>query len=209
MALIPTDQRSQIMMLLVLVAGAGGYFFWTKVQSPQSARIAAANDEADSLAKIVEAAKRDLASGTVEDLRRKVEEYQGSLELMRRLVPQRNEVPTLIDDISTKAKVRGVTLGKIQPLTPEPGAPFDTFRYRLEVYGHFDQVGEYLADIASLPRIVVPQEVTLSTATPATQKLLGDTLGALLLAEFSIRTFVKGSGPPPPPPAAGGPRAHP
>src|SRR5882762_4020767 len=209
MALLPTDQRSQIMMLLVLVAGAGGYFFWTKVQSPQSARIAAANGEADSLAKIVEAAKRDLASGTVEDLRRKVEEYQGSLELMRRLVPQRNEVPTLIDDISTKAKVRGVTLGKIQPLTPEPGAPFDTFRYRLEVYGHFDQVGEYLADIASLPRIVVPQEVTLSTATPATQKLLGDMRGALLLAEFSIRTFVKGSGPPPPPPAAGGPRAHP
>ena len=206
MALLPTDQRSQIMMLLVLVAGAGGYFFWTKVQSPQSARIAAANGEADSLAKIVEAAKRDLASGTVEDLRRKVEEYQGSLELMRRLVPQRNEVPTLIDDISTKAKVRGVTLGKIQPLTPEPGSPFDTFRYRLEVYGHFDQVGEYLADIASLPRIVVPQEVTMSTATPATQKLLGDTLGALLLTEFSIRTFVKGSGPPPPP--AGGPRAR-
>jgi type IV pilus assembly protein PilO len=197
------------MMLLVLVAGAGGYFFWTKVQSPQSARIAAANGEADSLATIVEAAKRDLASGTVEDLRRKVEEYQGSLELMRRLVPQRNEVPTLIDDISTKAKVRGVTLGKIQPLTPEPGSPFDTFRYRLEVYGHFDQVGEYLADIASLPRIVVPQEVTMSMATPATQKLLGDTLGALLLAEFSIRTFVKGSGPPPPPPAAGGPRARP
>jgi type IV pilus assembly protein PilO len=209
MALLPTDQRSQIMMLLVLVAGAGGYFFWTKVQSPQSARISAANSEADSLARIVEAAKRDLASGTVEDLRRKVEEYQGSLELMRRLVPQRNEVPTLIDDISTKAKVRGVTLGKIQPLTPEQGSPFDTFRYRLEVYGHFDQVGEYLADIASLPRIVVPQEVTMSTATPATQKLLGDTLGALLLTEFSIRTFVKGSGAPPPPPAAGGPRARP
>ena len=207
MALLPTDQRSQIMMLLILVAGTGGYFFWTKVQSPQSARLAEAHAAADSLQAIVEAAKRDLASGTVDDLRRKVEEYQGSLELMRRLVPQRNEVPTLIDDISTKAKVRGVTLGKIQPLTPEIGAPFDTYRYRLEVYGHFDQVGEYLADIASLPRIVVPQDVTLSAATPATQKLLGDTLGALLLAEFSIRTFVKSSTPPPPP--AGGTPARP
>lgn len=205
MALLPTDQRSQIMMLLILVAGAGGYFFWTKVQNPQSARLAEAHAAADSLQAIVEAAKRDLASGTVDDLRRKVEEYQGSLELMRRLVPQRHEVPTLIDDISTKAKVRGVTLGKIQPLTPEIGAPFDTYRYRLEVYGHFDQVGEYLADIASLPRIVVPQDVTLSAATPATQKLLGDTLGALLLAEFSIRTFVKSSTPPP----AGGTPARP
>lgn len=208
MALIPTDQRSQIMMLLVLVAGAGGYFFWTKVGSPQLAQIAVANAEADSLASIVAAAKADLASGTVEDLRRKVEEYSGSLELMKRLVPDRNEVPTLIDDISTKAKVRGITLGKIQPLAPEVGAPFDTYRYRLEVYGHYDQVGEYLADVASLPRIVVPQDVTLSTAPPATAKLLGDTAGALLLAEFTIRTFVKSTSPPPPKPA-GGNRARP
>ncbi len=210
MALIPTDQRSQIMMLLVLVAGAGGYFFWTKVQSPQSAQITAAHTEADSLQKIVEAAKADLASGTVEDLRRKVEEYQGSLELMKRLVPDRNEVPTLIDDISTKAKVRGITLGKIQPLTPEIGAPFDTYRYRLEVYGHYDQVGEYMADVASLPRIVVPQDVALSFAPPATAKLFGDTAGSLLLAEFTIRTFVKSTSPPPPKPAAaGGNRARP
>ena len=209
MALIPTDQRSQIMMLLVLVAAAGGYFFWTKVQSPQSAQLAAAHAEADSLQKIVEAAKADLASGTVEDLRRKVEEYQGSLELMKRLVPDKNVVPTLIDDISTKAKVRGITLGKIQPLTPEIGAPFDTYRYRLEVYGHFDQVGEYLADIASLPRIVVPQDVALSRAPPATAKLLSDTAGALLLAEFTIRTFVKSTSPPPKPAAAGGNRARP
>jgi type IV pilus assembly protein PilO len=207
MALIPTDQRSQIMMLLVMVAAAGGYFFWTKVQAPQSAQLTAAHTEADSLQKIVDAAKADLASGTVEDLRRKVEEYSGSLELMKRLVPDRNEVPTLIDDISTKAKVRGITLGKIQPLTPEIGSPFDTYRYRLEVYGHYDQIGEYLADVASLPRIVVPQDVVLSSAPPATAKLLGDTAGALLLAEFTIRTFVKSTSPPPPP-AAGGNRAR-
>jgi type IV pilus assembly protein PilO len=188
---LPTDQRGQIMALLVLVALAGGYFFWTKVHQPQSARISAANQEADSLERIVEAAKRDLQSGSTADLQRRVESYQGALELMRRLVPDKNEVPTLIDDISTKAKVRGVTLGKIQPLAPEPGSPFDTYRYRLEVYGHYDQLGEYLADIASLPRIVVPQEVTLSAASPAAQKLLADTAGALLLAEFAIRTFVK------------------
>src|SRR3989449_4002789 len=205
---LPTDQRGQIMALLILVALAGGYFFWTKVHQPQSAQIVAETQQADSLEKIVAAAKADLASGSIEDLRRRVEEYQGSLELMRRLVPDRNEVPTLIDDISTKAKVRGVTLGKIQPLAPEPGNPFDTYRYRLEVYGHYDQIGEYLADIASLPRIVVPQDVILSAATPAAQKLLADTAGALLLAEFSIRTFVKSAGPPPGQPKPGAARAR-
>src|SRR5437867_10613398 len=196
MALFPTDLRSQIMALLILVAGAGGYFFWTKKHTPDVEQIRSANAESDSLERIVAAAKADLASGSIDDVPRRVEEYQGSLELMRRLVPERNEVPTLIDDISTKAKVRGITLGKIQPLSPEPGSPFDTYRYRLEVYGHYDQIGEYLADIASLPRIVVPLDVILSAATPAAQKLLADTAGALLLAEFSIRTFVKSAGPP-------------
>src|SRR5438876_961693 len=170
----PTDQRGQIMLLLVVAALAGGYFFWTKKHTPDIAQIGADNQESDSLERIVAAAKADLASGSIEDLRRRVEEYQGSLELMRRLVPDRNEVPTLIDDISTKAKVRGITIGKIQPLTPEPGSPFDTYRYRLEIYGHYDQVGEYLADIASLPRIIVPQDVALSAASPAAQKLLRD-----------------------------------
>src|SRR5438034_186037 len=186
---------------------AGGYCVWTQEHKQTIEKIGAARSEADSLERIVAAAKADLASGSIEDLRRRVEEYQGSLELMRRLVPDRNEVPTLIDDISTKAKVRGVTLGKIQPLAPEPGSPFDTYRYRLEVYGHYDQIGEYLADVASLPRIVVPQDVILSFATPAVQKLLGDTAGALLLAEFSIRTFVKSAAPPPPAgkPAGAGP----
>ena len=204
---IPQDQRSRTMFFLVVIAVLGGYLFWTKLHVPQSEEIAAANQESDSLEKIVEAAKRDLATGSTADLQRRVESYQGSLELMRRLVPDKNEVPTLIDDISTKAKVRGVTLGKIQPLTPEPGSPFDTYRYRLEVYGHYDQLGEYLADIASLPRIVVPQDVTLSSASPAAQKLLADTAGALLLAEFSIRTFVKAAGTATPRPG-GPPRAR-
>src|SRR5436189_4017238 len=207
MAMFPTDQRSQIMLLLALVALAGGYFFWNKKHTPDVEQIRSANAESDSLERIVAAAKADLANGSIEDLRRRVESYQGSLELMRRLVPDKNEVPTLIDDISTKAKVRGVTLGKIQPLTPEPGSPFDTYRYRLEVYGHYDQLGEYLADIASLPRIVVPQDVTLSSASPAAMKLLADTAGSLLLAEFSIRTFVKSAGAPTPA-AKGAPRAR-
>ena len=204
---LPTDQRGQIMLLLVVAALAGGYFFWTKKHTPDIARITEANQQSDSLERIIASAKADIASGTLEDLRRRVEQYQGSLELMRRLVPDRNEVPTLIDDISTKAKVRGITIGKIQPLLPEPGSPFDTYRYRLEVYGHYDQIGEYLADVASLPRIIVPQDVMLSAASPAAQKLLGDTAGALLLAEFSIRTFVKASAPPAPKPA-GAPRAR-
>src|SRR5256712_7849291 len=199
MALLPQDRQSQVMLLIFVAALAAAYFFWTDWAQPTAAKISAANSEPDSLQVIIDKAKQDLASGTVEDLRRKGEQYQALLGVMRRLVPEKNEVPALIDDISTKSKVRGVTIGRFEPLAVESAQPFDNYRYRLEILGHYDQLGEFLSDIASLPRIVVPQEVVLKPAQQQAQKVLGDTLGALLEAQFVIRTFVKSATPPPAP----------
>src|SRR6266700_4967985 len=197
------------MLLITLVMVIVGYVFWTYWEQPTAAQIATANAEIDSLQTIITRAKEDLASGTVEDLRRKVEQYQALLGVMRRLVPEKNEVPALIDDISTKSKVRGVTIGRIEPQPVEAGPPFDTDRYRLEIIGHYDQLGEFLSDIASLRRIIVPQDVILKPAQSQAQRFLSDTLGALLEAQFAIRTFVKAAAPAPPAPAGRRPAGKP
>jgi len=220
MALLPTDQRSQIMLLIAIFALFLGYVawdglgLWPYAHTVQREKITTERREIDSLQAIVDRAKADLASGTVDDLRRKVAEYQANLVVMRQLVPEQNEVATLLENISTRAKVRGVTLGKFQPLAVEPGQPFDTYKYRFEVYGHFDQIGEFLTDIASLKRIMVPQDVTMREATQPTQRLLSDTLGGLLEVGMIVRTYVKSAGPPPgarpagPRPAPGRPSAN-
>jgi type IV pilus assembly protein PilO len=199
MALLPQDKQSQVMLLITLAMAGLGWAFWSYWAKPTGAEIAATRTTIDSLQGVIDRAKQDLASGTVEDLRRKVEEYTALLSVMRQLVPEKNEVPALIDDISTKAKVRGVTIGRIEPQAVEPGQPFDTYRYRLEIIGHYDQLGEFLSDIASLRRIIVPQDVQLKPAQQQAQRLLGDTLGALLEAQFAIRTFVKAAAAPPVP----------
>src|ERR1051325_8280222 len=117
MALIPQGKQSQVMLLITMLMGGLGWAFWTYWEQPTGQQIEATRVEIDSLQRIVDRAKQDLASGTVEDLRRKVEEYTSLLSVMRRLVPEKNEVPALIDDISTKAKIRGVTIGRLEPLT--------------------------------------------------------------------------------------------
>ena len=209
MALVPQDRQSQVMLLIIIGMLALAYAFWNYWAKPTGEEIAAIQTEIGQMEAVIAQAKADLASGTVEDLRRKVEEYTALLGVMRRLVPEKNEVPALIDDISTKAKVRGVTIGRIEPQAVEPGPPFDTYRYRLEIIGHYDQLGEFLSDIASLPRIIVPQDVILKAAAGQAQKLLGDTAGALLEAQLGIRTFVKAAAPSPAAPAkkgAGGAR---
>src|SRR5437879_12843953 len=164
MALLPQDRQSQVMLLITIGMLALGYTFWNYWATPTGQEIETAQAEIKSMEAVIAQAKSDLASGTVEDLRRKVEEYTALLGVMRRLVPEKNEVPALIDDISTKAKVRGVTVGRIEPQPVEPGQPFDTYKYRLEIIGHYDQLGEFLSDIASLRRIIVPQDLSLKQA---------------------------------------------
>jgi len=37
---LPQDQRSQVMLLIIVASLFGGYFFWSKVQAPKRAAIA-------------------------------------------------------------------------------------------------------------------------------------------------------------------------
>jgi len=186
-------------IFLVLLAVIAGYIGYEGLEvagmpglSAQKAHIVAIQDTIAKLEAETAKAKKELAKGTVEDLRKKLETYRSSLALLRRLVPDRNEVPNLLDDISTRSKIRGITLSQVVPQPVENGpAPFDTYKYTLSVIGHYDQIGEWLADVASLQRIIVPQNVTLGAANAAAAKALGDTSGALLEAKLQIRTFVK------------------
>ena len=190
-------------LLMILLAGIVGYAVWSgslidmlglKGVQQQKAQIAAIADTVATLDAQTDSAKKELAKGTVEDLRRRLEGYRASLALMRRLVPERNEVPNLLDDISTRAKIRGVSLAEVTPMPETAGpSPFTTHMYGMKVVGHYDEIGEFLADIASLQRIIVPYDVSIAPAQAQMTKVLGDSSGAMLEAKFRIRTYVKSS----------------
>jgi type IV pilus assembly protein PilO len=195
-----TSQKSSAVLLIVL-AGLTGYIAYTgsviemaglSGLSARQERVVAVRDTVARLEAATDSAKRELAHGTVADLRKRLESYRGSLALLRRLVPERNEVPNLLDDISSRGKIRGVTLSQVVPQPVEPGpAPFDTYKYTISVIGHYDEIGAFLADVASLQRIIVPYDLTVAAANTNAAKALGDTTGALLEAKFQIRTYVK------------------
>jgi type IV pilus assembly protein PilO len=192
-------------VLVILLAGVVGYIAYTGAVIEnvgmsglvsRKEQVAAVRDTIDRLTAATDSAKKELARGTVEDLRKRLETYRGSLSLLRRLVPERNEVPNLLDDISSRGKIRGVTLSSVVPLPVEPGpVPFDTYKYNMSVIGHYDQIGEFLADVASLQRIIVPYDLSVAAANTNAAKALGDTTGSLLEAKFQIRTYVKSSTP--------------
>jgi Tfp pilus assembly protein PilO len=198
------DNPRNASLLAIALAGMVAYAGYTGdvlelvgiggVQDRQ-VRVAALSDTAAALQASVDSAKQEMARGSVEDIRRRAEEYKATLSVLRQFVPEQNEVPNLLDDISTRAKVRGVNLASVVPQPVEAGpAPFDTYRYDMSVIGRYDQIGQFLADVAGLRRIIVPQDVKLTAADLTKAKALGDTTKAMLEAKFTVRTFVKSAG---------------
>lgn len=197
MALIPQDRRGQTLVILALLGGALLYF--TACGTPiggvpgvaqLSARRDTLRNRLDSLNTAVRNARRDIATGAIQQLEARLAEYRASLDLMRTLVPAGAEIPNLFDDVTSRAKVRGARVASFVPQSLESGSPFDTQRARVTLIGSYDQVGEILADIASLPRIVVPYDLTLGRIeSPAADSALR--AQQLLRASFLIRTYVK------------------
>jgi Tfp pilus assembly protein PilO len=191
-------------VVAILLAGLLGYMIYSGdglsavgIQGlhARQAQVKVLQDSIASLTAQTDSVKRDLAKGSVEDLKKKTEAYRGTLEALRQLVPDKNEVPGLIDAISTRAKIRGAHLASLMPQPVESGpAPFDTYRYSISVIGHYDEIGEFLADVAGLRRIIVPVDVSLVAAQAAAARALGDTSRAMLEAKFVVKTFVKSVG---------------
>ena len=209
MALLDTTRSKSIAAILVTVllgymiyTGEGLTTFGLKGLKASQDRAQTMKDSLALLIAETDSVKRDLARGSVEDLKQKTEAYRGTLENLRQLVPAGSEVPGLIDAITTRAKIRGVHLASLMPQPIESGpSPFDTHRYRVSVIGRYDQVGEFLTDIANLRRIIVPLDVTLVAANAGTARALGDTSKAMLEARFMMKTFVKSG-------SEGGPRGN-
>src|SRR5258706_4099412 len=202
MGVLDTPRNKSI--IAILLAGLLGYMSYSgegfsvigiEGLRARQARVKVMRDSIASLTAQTDSVKRDLAKGSVEDLRKKTEAYRGTLEALRLLVPDKNEVPGLIDAISTRAKIRGAHLAALTPQPVETGpAPYDTYRYSISVIGHYDEIGEFLADVAGLRRIIVPTDVSLVSAQAAAARALGDTFHAMLEAKIVVKTFVKSVG---------------
>lgn len=184
-------QRQQLLGLGIFLAVVAIVAFWMYWRAPRETELASMRVKLDSLQARVDSAKKDLASGTVEALRQRVRDFEGSLRLMRTLVPTGAEVPSLLDDVSARAKRRQVEIAEVTPLSPDPGVPFETHRYRIAVVGHYDEIGEFLSDVASLRRIMVPYDVAITRASATATKTYNDSTGAMIQAAFQLRTFVK------------------
>jgi type IV pilus assembly protein PilO len=179
----------------VLLLGAYWYFLY----KPKSAEMAVTQAHVDSLDKKNQQAKADIAQGSLQKLKAQTAEYDQSLKVMRQLVPRSNEVPALLEDISTAARRVGLDLATVEPMPVLPGEQFDTYRYKLAVIGGYHPVGQFLSNVGSLNRIIAPVTMSIKLHGTTVTKAKPKKGESLIDTEFQVQTYVARSTPYAPP----------
>jgi type IV pilus assembly protein PilO len=197
MSLVPQTQRDQIKFLIgfVAVALAAAYYVY-----PYGSREEQMEIDLARVAQLDEAnqrAARDVASGSLESLRIQAAENRSALLVMRRLVPTGNEVPALLEEVSTAARRAGLDVGGVIPEPVIPGERFDTYRYTVTMMGGYHQFGEFLANVGSLARIVAPVSfsVTTSAGNAAPRSAAQSSEKGGLASTITLQTYVEKTSP--------------
>jgi type IV pilus assembly protein PilO len=197
MALLPAGKREQnllaLIVLSILAAGAYYNYLW----SPKKLELDTTQAHVDSLVIMNQRAKSELAQGKTQEVKAEAERYAADLEVMRRLVPTGNEVPALLEQVSTAARRVGLDIADVQPLPLLQGDQYDAYKYRLSVRGDYHEIAVLLANIGSLQRIVAPINLTLA---PAQQNAASQRASRKqpIEARFEIQTYVARTAPTPP-----------
>jgi type IV pilus assembly protein PilO len=162
---MPARERDKYALVAIIVAIGLVYGYYTYMWQPKDTELTATQAHVDSLVVINQRAKSELAQGKTQELKSEAERFANDLEVMRRLVPTGNEVPALLEQVSTAARRVGLDIADVTPLPLLQGDQYDAYKYRLSMRGDYHQIGTLLTNIGSLQRIVAPINLTLAPVT--------------------------------------------
>jgi type IV pilus assembly protein PilO len=186
-AIGPTNQRDQILTAVAVLAFVLVGAYWYFVYDPKTADVDKLSAHVDSLDMQNQQAKAQLAKGSVAAIRAEAAAYRENLDLMRTLVPAGNEVPALLEQVSTAARRAKLDIAGVEPEPLIEGEMFDTYRYKVKLNGSYHQVGEVLSNIGSMNRIVAPLNLALTINANARGSNANK---QMLSAVFEIQTYV-------------------
>lgn len=191
MALLPQSPRDQKLFVMGLLAvglvGVYQQLYWTPKHTEQ-VTLSARLDTLDSLNLV---AKAEVAKGNSAKMKAEGDAFARELAVLRHLVPTTNEVPALLESISNSARRAGLEISEVSPDAVMNGDHLDTYKYKLGVTGPYHQIAEFLANVASLPRIVAPINLTLAPTSRSVLERRPRRGEVFLDAKFGVETYVE------------------
>lgn len=156
-----------ILLVFLMVAGLGIYWFIIKDAAPQLSR---ARGDEQTLRVTFENKQRKAAN--YDAYKAQLSQIEQSFGTMLRQLPGETEIPSLIVDISQTGLAAGLQEKLFQP---QPEIPRDFYAekpIRIRLSGGYHEIANFVSGIASLPRIVTLHNINITPEESGTYDLL-------------------------------------
>lgn len=182
MRLLPRDPVRRNSALAMVLAAVGVYLFHARLRVPRAKRADALEARVEDVREKNRQAKSASAAGGAA-LATRLARYESHLRRLETLIPAGGDVAQLLEAVSEEARRAGVEMTMMRPRPRIEGEFYEQWGYDLAVRGGYHAVGSFLASVASLERIVVPDAVVVARQpAPAAAREI--------LATLEIRTYV-------------------
>lgn len=186
MALVPDDPKQRNALLVGLVALAVMYFFWDMWYTPRGEELAEMESHLEQLEDQNRRAQI-LATRGGEQMQERLALYQRHVTQLEQLIPQSEEVPQLLNDMTVEARRVNVEIALMRPEPPEPGEFYTRQSYQLEAVGEYHDVARFLTAVASLSRIITPVDMDVTRLQGNRGQVDAE---SPVVARFRIQTYV-------------------
>lgn len=172
----PTKTKAIAALVLIVLLGIVAWIWFI---SPENDRYNTLHAQEESLKNAVR--EKQLLAANLPAYQAQIQEMNLRFERFLQQLPNRSQIPSLLDDVTLAGRSRGLEFGLFQPL-PETNKDFYAeIPVKIKVVGSYDEIGRFAAAVAAMPRIVTINDIDISrvanTGSPAaraaaTQKLV-------------------------------------
>lgn len=142
--------------IIVVVIALGYFFYWSDLldtlHGAQDAEVALKKQYKDKLSQAV----------NLEPLRKQKEQVSQYVFRLEKQLPSKAEMDALLSDINQAGVGRGLSFELFRPGSVSVKDYYAELPIDIKITGSYHDLGQFTSDIASLPRIVTLNNVTLS-----------------------------------------------
>lgn len=152
-------RAAAVAIVAVIATGAGLYLFVYEEKVPLLEK---AEAEEQELRQVFEARQKKAAN--FDAYKEQLAEIESSFGTMLRQLPGKTEIPNLLVDISQTGLAAGLEEKLFQPMEENPREFYAEKPIKIRLDGSYHELGNFVSDIAALPRIVTLHDIEITPA---------------------------------------------
>ncbi|MBU2809327.1 type 4a pilus biogenesis protein PilO [Acidithiobacillus ferrooxidans F221] len=153
----PAKTKLVAIVIIVLILGI---LAWFEFISPENSQYNQLKTQEDSLKTQVR--QKQLLAASLPAYQAQIVEMNRRFQDFLQQLPNRTQIPSLLDDVTLAGRSRGLDFELFQPTSEVSKNFYAKIPVRLKVVGTYNDIGRFAAAVAAMPRIVTINDIDIA-----------------------------------------------